>query len=115
MSCHLFRESFLISRTKVLLFFIIVLVICKFFDVTCIFYKITAIPCPTCNMTRALLFLLQGNIPKYMEFNAMALPVAIVFLGQLFRESWKKYQRTLDRCTIGILILNLIYYFTRML
>ncbi|MEK7729980.1 MAG: DUF2752 domain-containing protein [candidate division KSB1 bacterium] len=48
----------------------------------CLFKNLTGVPCPSCGMTRAFLFLGHGQISKATALNPLALPVALVLLVQ---------------------------------
>ena len=114
MLCRLFKKSYLADKIKFILVFILLYIVCRFFNITCLFYKITSIPCPACNMARALLALARGNIKAYLDYNAMALPVATVFLGELFRDLFGKYKSIFCIYSVIILTINLVYYAKRL-
>lgn len=48
----------------------------------CLFKNLTGVPCPSCGMTRAFLFLGHGQILKASSLNPLALPVAILLWMQ---------------------------------
>lgn len=48
----------------------------------CLFKNLTGVPCPSCGMTRAFLFLGHGQILKASTLNPLALPLALAFLLQ---------------------------------
>lgn len=48
----------------------------------CLFKNVTGVPCPSCGMTRAFLFLGHGQILKASTLNPLALPVALLLLLQ---------------------------------
>lgn len=68
---------------------------CRF--TVCLFKNITGVPCPSCGMTRAFLFLGHGQIAKAAALNPLALPVAVLLLLQgirLFsRLAWQRDYR----------------------
>lgn len=118
MLCHLFNKkniTVVLPVLKQCLLILLLMGLCIWFQFPCIFYKITAIPCPTCKMTRALLSLLKGDIRAYATYNVMALPVAIVFVGQIWNTCYGKYKKCFHYYTIIILTINLFYYFARLL
>ena len=80
----------------------------------CVFYKITGIPCPTCYMTRAIFSLIHGDISAYFNYNAMALPVGIVFLSEIFIDCFKNKNKVHIITTV-ILLINEGYYINRFL
>ena len=55
------------------------------FFIPCIFYKVTGLKCSGCGMTRALHYLLNGNIKKAIWYNLMIIPGGIVFLYGFYR------------------------------
>lgn len=60
----------------------------------CLFKNVTGMPCPSCGMTRAFLFLGHGQIAKATALHPLALPVALLLLAQgarLFsRLAWRQ-------------------------
>lgn len=88
----------------------VVICILKYFKMTCIFYKITSVPCPTCGMTRAMKSLVKGNFKKYCEYNVMALPVSVAFFLILFNRYLGKYKKIFVAVAAGILVINFLYY-----
>jgi hypothetical protein len=51
----------------------------------CLFKNLTGVPCPSCGMTRAFLFLGHGQIRQAIALNPLALPVALLLLLQGIR------------------------------
>lgn len=107
-----FKEKFG-QETKILFLFVFITCVCNFMNIHCIVFKITGIPCPTCYMTRALVSLAKGNFYLYAKYNIMALPVALVFAGELFNKAFGKYKAVLHICCTVILTINMIYYVYR--
>lgn len=101
------------QEISVLFLFFTVWDIYNIFDISCLFYKLTSIPCPTCYMTSALLSLIKGDFYAYISYNAMALPVTFVFIGELFSRFFGKYKKILHFLCIIILVINLFYYINR--
>lgn len=108
-------ESPIVKNSFTLLFFSLFTVLCRAFGITCLFYKITSLPCPTCFMTRALFALATGDLKAYADYNIMALPVALVFLSELFIGLFGKYQKVIHISSVIVLAVNLIYYAVRLL
>ena len=46
----------------------------------CLFHRLTALPCPTCGLTRSWAALLRGQIGISLRFHALGLP-SLVLLG----------------------------------
>lgn len=98
----------------VLFIFVVVWNILRILDVSCLFYRLTSIPCPTCGMTRALNALLRGDFVTYMKYNAFALPVALVFMGEMVFVGFKKTDLSFHSFSVTILVFNFIYYLIRL-
>ncbi len=47
--------------------------------VTCLFRRLTGLPCPCCGTTRACLAILRGEVVEALKYNPLA--VVIIFLG----------------------------------
>lgn len=62
-----------------------------------------------------MLSLLQGDVSSYMVYNAMALPVATVFLAEWLAGWSIKHKRFLHVYSVVILTGNLVYYAVRMM
>ena len=98
----------------IIVFFLVVLSL-KLFKINCLFFSFTGIPCPTCKMTRAMLCILGGNFEGYLFYNAMALPVTIVFTYEILCIDIKnKCTFFLHVFSVIILILNMLYYLNRL-
>ena len=101
------------QEITVLTLFLVVWGLYNIFDISCLFYELTSIPCPTCYMTSALLSLFKGDIYAYMHYNAMALPVAFIFVGELFNNLFGKHKKILHCLCVIVLGINLFYYIDR--
>ena len=101
------------QRIKVLMLFLAARAVCGIFGISCLVYELTSVPCPTCYMTRALISLAKGDVAEYMMYNAMALPVAAVFMLELFNGVSVKLKIPAHLFCAGILIVNFIYYVHR--
>lgn len=90
-------------------------VLFRYLGITCVFFTVTGIPCPTCYMGRALVALVKGNLKLYAAYNIMALPCALVLVCELFHRYWGKY-RVLLRAFCGVVLsANTVYYISRIL
>ena len=100
-------------QTTTLVLFAVLYGILRYFDVTCIIYKITKIPCPTCYMGRALISLLKFDIDAYIGYNIMAIPMALAFVGELYIDLFVKHKKIVHFYCITVLIINMIFYLMR--
>lgn len=96
-----------------LLFAFVLMMVYYLLDIKCVIYSFTGIPCPTCNMTRALLSLLKGDIYAYSRLNIMAIPVSTVVVSEILISKHLKNKSALHICSVVILTLNLFYYVIR--
>ena len=55
------------------------------FFIPCMFHKITGLKCPGCGMTRAMHYLVNGNIKKAVWYNLMIIPGAFVLIYSSYR------------------------------
>lgn len=113
MSWRLFKRR-LKPQMIVLILFVVSYIIQRYFNITCIIYKVTGIPCPTCYMGRALISLLKGDIDGYIGYNIMALPVAAAFAGELFIDAFSKYRKAVHIYSISVLCINMVFYLHRL-
>ena len=100
-------------QTITLVLFAVLYGILRYFDITCIIYKITGIPCPTCYMGRALISLLRLDFGAYAEYNVMAIPMALAFVGELYIDLFVKHKKIVHFYCITVLIINMIFYLMR--
>lgn len=56
----------------------------RYFDVTCLIYRVTGIPCPGCGITRACLSALRFNFVEAFAYNPMFWSVPILLLYFIF-------------------------------
>lgn len=61
--------------------------------IVCPFLWLTGHPCPGCGMTRALLTLLQGDVPGAFRYHWMVWSLPLLYLlflldGRIFRRRW---------------------------
>ncbi len=113
MSWHSFKDSYN-HEIAILLLSCIIVAAYHLLDMSCPFLALTGIPCPTCNMTSAILSLLRGDVHSYMSLNAMALPVLAVFVCEIFNRAFGRYKKILHICSAAVLVLNLVYYGIRL-
>lgn len=113
MSWRLFKKIFT-YETIVVLTCIVIYVLCRILNITCLIYKFTKIPCPTCYMGRALCSALKGDFRKYVSYNIMAIPVFFAFILELYSAYLYKYRKIVHSYSISVLIINMIYYLVRL-
>lgn len=66
-------------------------------------------------MSRAIYKLLQGKFNEYIKLNIMAAPVAAAFVFLLFKNTVKKFSKSLALISYTILTINIIYYIWRII
>ncbi|MBN2851502.1 MAG: DUF2752 domain-containing protein [Clostridia bacterium] len=97
----------------ILLVVIIVAVFLVFSDQSiCVFKKVTGIPCPSCGMTRAFLFLLQGDIENAFILHPLFLLVPVTFIVMLYSYFTKK---PCTKIFIAIIVIFILVYMIRMI
>ena len=55
------------------------------FFIPCMFNKVTGLKCPGCGMTRAMHYLVNGNIKKAIWYNLMIIPGSFVLVYSGYR------------------------------
>ena len=55
------------------------------FFIPCMFHKVTGLKCPGCGMTRAMHYLVNGNIKKAIWYNLMIIPGTFVLIYSGYR------------------------------
>lgn len=55
------------------------------FFIPCMFNKLTGLKCPGCGITRAMHYLVNGNIKKAIWYNIMLVPGAFILLYSSYR------------------------------
>ena len=70
----------------------------------CFFKHLTNIPCPSCGTTRSVLFILNGDILKGIEFNPFGLIIILILaispLWILYDMLWQKSTLFISYCRI---------------
>ena len=64
-------------------------------------------------MSRAIFALIKGDLAAYIQYNAMALPIAAVFLCELFEKAFR-HKTALHIATASVAIINIVYYLYRL-
>ena len=79
----------------------------------CPVQKMLGIPCPGCNMTTSLYYLMQGNLRASLYYHALLLPTVLLWgVAGLFRlYHQKKWMERILWIWIGLM---LVYYIYRM-
>ena len=72
----------------------------------CSFHALSGLPCPGCGMTRAVLSVGQGNLPRAVRFNPLALPLLAVMVAWLLgaRIDARRHRRALWGALIALLV-----------
>lgn len=91
----------------------VLLLFLLFIGVYCPIQKIFGIPCPGCNMTTSLYYLLQGNLQASLFYHAMLIPTMVfgllIFYCHIKKK--RKWQERLLWMWAGCMI---VYYIYRM-
>lgn len=106
---RLFKKLPLYEITVIILF-IAIYSLFRCFGITCIIYELTGRRCPTCGMGRALTALLCGRVQLYFSYNAMALPVALAFVLELFGKRFGGRVVYVHIFSVSVLVINLLYW-----
>ena len=72
------------------------------------------VPCPACGSTRAFLSLLRFDFRGYFEYHALSVPLLLSVWGLIHTEIFERKKLVLA-LSVSVLILNLVYYFFRMI
>lgn len=66
-------------------------------------------------MGRAIVSFFKANFDDYITYNVMAIPVAVVFMIELFNKYFGRYKKIIHVCSASMLIVNLTYYLFRII
>ena len=99
---------FLKRFVGILIIVIAVIIYSEVFSSACLFKLTPGLPCPSCGITRAWLFFLQGDLNSALYYHPLFWIVIVI--GVLFI-----YQKKVDnKIWLGIIVLILGVYFYRM-
>ena len=84
--------------------YLLIVVMLRFFGITCIYLALFHLPCPGCGITRALLAALRLDFSTAFSYHPMFLAVPVMYLsflmdGRLFSNKWMDAAMW---CLIGI-------------
>lgn len=91
---------------------IVVLLFLLLFFYKCPFQTITGIPCPGCNMTTSLYYLLHTDIKRSFYYHALLIPTMLIFLACVY---FRKNEKIIKILLIIWCILMIMYYIYRMI
>ena len=91
---------------------IVVLLFLLLFFYKCPFQTITGIPCPGCNMTTSLYYLLHTDIKRSFYYHALLIPTMLIFLACVY---FRKNEKIIKILLIIWCILMIAYYISRMI
>ena len=91
----------------------VVALLCYLGNIGCIWRALLRFPCPTCGVTRALLSLLCLDLPGYLQYNAMALPLLVATIALLFLKDLPR-KKLFFTVSLIILLCNIGYYLVRL-
>ena len=89
----------------VLILFLLLLL----FGYQCPFQKITGLPCPGCNMTTSLYYLLKGNLNASFYYHALLIPTLLVGIVCVLFGSNEKRMKAILMVWCAMMILYYIY------
>ena len=46
----------------------------------CLIYKLFKIPCPGCGLTNSVIYLINGNILKSLQYNIITIPLIVIYI-----------------------------------
>ncbi|MCR5792093.1 MAG: DUF2752 domain-containing protein [Lachnospiraceae bacterium] len=83
------------------------------FHNVCLFKILFGIPCAACGLTRAGIYLLQGNVTASVRMHPLLLPVLVEMTVYCFLRYGKgyEYRGKFKRYTQGVLLITLILMF----
>ena len=86
------------NRSKnifILIILILFLLMIKLIPVTCLFWQVTGIYCPSCGMTRAFNSVMSFNLIEAFQYNILSIPLflfiiitIIILLYEIFFNKW---------------------------
>ena len=79
------------------------------FDTSCIIKAIIGIPCPSCGITRAWIYAINGNLKEALHFHPLFWIVIIIGILLLFRN------KVSNKIWIGLLVLIIGTYVIRLI
>ena len=91
---------------------IVVLLFLLLFFYKCPFQTITGIPCPGCNMTTSLYYLLHANLKLSFYYHALLLPTMLTFILCVY---FRKNEKIIKILLTIWCILMITYYIYRMI
>lgn len=91
---------------------IVVLLFLLLFFYKCPFQTITGIPCPGCNMTTSLYYLLHMDIERSLHYHALLIPTMLIFMACVY---FRKNEKIIKILLIIWCILMIAYYIYRMI
>lgn len=91
---------------------IVVLLFLLLFFYKCPFQTITGIPCPGCNMTTSLYYLLHTDIKRSFYYHALLIPTMLFFVACVY---FRKNEKIIKILLIIWCILMITYYIYRMI
>ena len=78
------KKIFRLEKILVLGGLALAVIICRIFQIPCLYKAISGIPCPTCGITRAYIALLQLDIGEAFAYHPLFWTIPILVLFFLF-------------------------------
>ncbi len=99
----------ILKNALLIVCFVLYSLILRILNISCPFFEIFGMPCPTCGVTRSLLSLVKFDFEGYRNYNPFSLflciSVLIIFNLDLFKK-----RRLAMFFSFGVLIANFIFY-----
>lgn len=94
-----------------LLYFTLVYIIFHTFGITCVFLKISGLPCPGCGMTRAILSLVKLDIVSAAKYN-----ITVFFMPYIFAYVFFDFKSKIHNCImIGIAFVAMLNWILKLI
>lgn len=85
-----------IKNIFILLILVVFLLMIELIPVTCLFWQVTGIYCPSCGMTRAFHSMMSLNFIEAFNYNILSIPIFLfiiitimILLYEIFFKKWK--------------------------
>ncbi len=110
------KEDIITYRWAIISFIIFYLCVKQYFHAFCPMVIVTGFPCPGCGMTRAVFFMLTGQIHRSWNLNPLAIGWILLGVWFLYRRYWCcKKMKEVKYLGLLLIIMMLLLYGYRMM